>query len=150
MLAAVEQLAAVREAVGEEVEMILDVHTRLEMPDSLRLCREVELANLADRQGHRTSVGARHHLCSGTGLTKGAAEVWDRLPTETSNVLVALKTLPARYASIRSSTKLQRGPSAIPEDPEKLPAPSGSCSSELRALRWCPSARAVASGAGRS
>ena len=40
--AAVEQFAAVREAVGEEVEMILDVHTRLEMPDSLRLCREVE------------------------------------------------------------------------------------------------------------
>jgi L-alanine-DL-glutamate epimerase-like enolase superfamily enzyme len=39
---AVEQFAAVREAVGEEVEMILDVHTRLEMPDSLRLCREVE------------------------------------------------------------------------------------------------------------
>jgi galactonate dehydratase len=41
-LAAVEQLAAVRDAVGEEIEMILDVHTRLEMPDSLRLCREAE------------------------------------------------------------------------------------------------------------
>jgi galactonate dehydratase len=40
--AAVEQLAAVRDAVGEEVEMILDVHTRLNMPDSLRLCREAE------------------------------------------------------------------------------------------------------------
>jgi L-alanine-DL-glutamate epimerase-like enolase superfamily enzyme len=39
---AVEQLAAVREAVGEEVEMLLDVHTRLDMPDSLRLCREAE------------------------------------------------------------------------------------------------------------
>jgi galactonate dehydratase len=35
-------LAAVRDAVGEEIEMILDVHTRLEMPDSLRLCREAE------------------------------------------------------------------------------------------------------------
>jgi L-alanine-DL-glutamate epimerase-like enolase superfamily enzyme len=39
---AIEQLAAVRDAVGEEVEMILDVHTRLEMSDSLRLCREAE------------------------------------------------------------------------------------------------------------
>jgi L-alanine-DL-glutamate epimerase-like enolase superfamily enzyme len=42
VLAAVEQLGAVRDAVGEEVEMILDVHTRLDMPDSLWLCREVE------------------------------------------------------------------------------------------------------------
>ena len=42
MLAAVEQLEAVRGAVGNEVEMILDVHTRLDMPDSLRLCREAE------------------------------------------------------------------------------------------------------------
>lgn len=40
--AAIEQLAAVREAAGAEVEMILDVHTRLDMPDSLRLCREAE------------------------------------------------------------------------------------------------------------
>lgn len=42
VFAAVEQLAAVREAVGDEVEMILDVHTRLDMPDALRLCREAE------------------------------------------------------------------------------------------------------------
>jgi L-alanine-DL-glutamate epimerase-like enolase superfamily enzyme len=42
VLAAIEQLAAVRDAVGAEIEMILDVHTRLEMPDSLRLCREAE------------------------------------------------------------------------------------------------------------
>ncbi len=42
LFAAIDQLAAVREAVGEEVEMILDVHTRLDMSDSLRLCREAE------------------------------------------------------------------------------------------------------------
>jgi L-alanine-DL-glutamate epimerase-like enolase superfamily enzyme len=42
LFAAIEQLAAVREAAGEEVEMILDVHTRLDMPDSLWLCREAE------------------------------------------------------------------------------------------------------------
>jgi L-alanine-DL-glutamate epimerase-like enolase superfamily enzyme len=42
LLAAIEQLAAVRDAVGDEVEMIFDVHTRLDMSDSLRLCREAE------------------------------------------------------------------------------------------------------------
>jgi L-alanine-DL-glutamate epimerase-like enolase superfamily enzyme len=42
LFAAIDQLTAVREAVGEEVEMILDVHTRLDMPDSLWLCREAE------------------------------------------------------------------------------------------------------------
>jgi galactonate dehydratase len=42
LTAAIEQLAAVRDAVGEEVEMILDVHTRLNPPDALWLCREAE------------------------------------------------------------------------------------------------------------
>jgi galactonate dehydratase len=40
--AAVKQLRAVREAVGEEIEMILDAHTRLDMPEALLLCREAE------------------------------------------------------------------------------------------------------------
>jgi L-alanine-DL-glutamate epimerase-like enolase superfamily enzyme len=40
--AAIEQLRAVREAVGEEIEIILDAHTRLDMPEALLLCREAE------------------------------------------------------------------------------------------------------------
>ncbi len=32
----------VREAVGDEVEIVYDVHTRLDPPDAVRLCREVE------------------------------------------------------------------------------------------------------------
>jgi len=40
--AALEQFRAVREAVGDDVELCFDVHTRLDLPDAVRLCREVE------------------------------------------------------------------------------------------------------------
>lgn len=39
---AIAQFRAVREAVGDDVELCFDVHTRLDLPDALRLCREVE------------------------------------------------------------------------------------------------------------
>ena len=42
VLAALEQFEAVREAVGEEVEICFDVHTRLDPADVIWLCREVE------------------------------------------------------------------------------------------------------------
>lgn len=38
----VEDFRSVREAVGSEVEMTLDVHTRLDPPEAIRLCRELE------------------------------------------------------------------------------------------------------------
>jgi galactonate dehydratase len=37
-----ERVARVREALGDEVEIIVDVHTRLDPPDALLLCRELE------------------------------------------------------------------------------------------------------------
>jgi len=40
--AAIAQFAAVREAVGEEIEIILDIHTRLDPPDAVALCRALE------------------------------------------------------------------------------------------------------------
>ncbi len=40
--AALRQAQAVREEVGEEIEICFDVHTRLDLPDTLRLCREFE------------------------------------------------------------------------------------------------------------
>jgi galactonate dehydratase len=40
--AALRTLEAVREAVGDDVELCLDVHTRLDLPDAVRLCRESE------------------------------------------------------------------------------------------------------------
>jgi galactonate dehydratase len=39
---AVEQVKAVREAVGDEMELCLDVHTRLDTPMVIRLCQELE------------------------------------------------------------------------------------------------------------
>jgi L-alanine-DL-glutamate epimerase-like enolase superfamily enzyme len=40
--AAIAQFEAVRDAVGDEIELCFDIHTRLDPPDSIRLCREVE------------------------------------------------------------------------------------------------------------
>jgi galactonate dehydratase len=39
---ALKQLEAVRVAVGDDIELCLDVHTRLDLPDAVRLCRESE------------------------------------------------------------------------------------------------------------
>jgi len=42
VLTAIKQFQAVREAVGDEIEITFDVHTRLDLPDALWLCQEVE------------------------------------------------------------------------------------------------------------
>src|SRR5256714_1223581 len=39
---ALKQFEAVRQAVGDDIEMCLDVHTRLDLPDAVRLCRASE------------------------------------------------------------------------------------------------------------
>ncbi len=39
---ALAQLQAVREAVGDDIELCLDIHTRLDLSDAVRLCRESE------------------------------------------------------------------------------------------------------------
>jgi len=39
---AIQQFEAIRTVVGEEIELIFDVHTRLDLPDALRLCRAAE------------------------------------------------------------------------------------------------------------
>lgn len=40
--AAIAQLEAVRAALGDEIEICFDVHTRLDLPDALWLCQEAE------------------------------------------------------------------------------------------------------------
>jgi L-alanine-DL-glutamate epimerase-like enolase superfamily enzyme len=40
--AAVAQMVALRDALGDSVELLLDVHTRLEPPEAAMLCRELE------------------------------------------------------------------------------------------------------------
>lgn len=42
VLTALKQFQAVREAVGDTIEICFDVHTRLDLPDALWLCQEVE------------------------------------------------------------------------------------------------------------
>jgi galactonate dehydratase len=42
VLTAIEQFQAVREAVGDEIEIVFDVHTRLDLPEAVWLCQEVE------------------------------------------------------------------------------------------------------------
>jgi L-alanine-DL-glutamate epimerase-like enolase superfamily enzyme len=42
VLTAIKQFQAVRDAVGDEIEIVFDVHTRLDLPDAVWLCREVE------------------------------------------------------------------------------------------------------------
>ncbi len=42
VLTAIEQFHRVREAVGDEIELTFDVHTRLDLADAVWLCREVE------------------------------------------------------------------------------------------------------------
>jgi L-alanine-DL-glutamate epimerase-like enolase superfamily enzyme len=39
---AVTQFRALRQAVGDEIELCFDIHTRLNPPDAIHLCREVE------------------------------------------------------------------------------------------------------------
>lgn len=40
--ASIRQFEAVRDAVGDDIELTFDIHTRLDVPDALTLCREVE------------------------------------------------------------------------------------------------------------
>lgn len=44
MRTAITQFHAVREAVGDEIELIIDAHTRLDLPEAVTLCRELEPA----------------------------------------------------------------------------------------------------------
>lgn len=44
MRGGIELFHRVREAVGDEIELILDVHTRLDPPQAVTLCREIEAA----------------------------------------------------------------------------------------------------------
>ena len=42
VLRSIEQAQAVREAVGDDIELTFDVHTRLDLPDAVWLCKEFE------------------------------------------------------------------------------------------------------------
>jgi L-alanine-DL-glutamate epimerase-like enolase superfamily enzyme len=75
---ALRQLEAVRNAVGEDIELCLDIHTRLELPDAVRLCRASEQFRpffmedpLRSENPHRY-----HRLREQTAVPIAAGEQW--------------------------------------------------------------------------
>jgi L-alanine-DL-glutamate epimerase-like enolase superfamily enzyme len=74
--ATVERFHAAREAVGDDVELIIDVHTRLDPPDALVLCRELEEARpfFVEDPLRAESPEAYRQLRARTGVPLAAGE----------------------------------------------------------------------------
>jgi galactonate dehydratase len=77
---------AAREAVGDDVELILDVHTRLDPPEAVTLCREIESARpyFVEDPLRAESLSSYHTLRSRTTVPLATGEVfgskWDFQP----------------------------------------------------------------------
>jgi galactonate dehydratase len=74
--AALERFHAARDAVGDDVELIVDVHTRLDPPDALLLCRELEDAwpFFVEDPLRAESPEAYRRLRAGTAVPLAAGE----------------------------------------------------------------------------
>jgi L-alanine-DL-glutamate epimerase-like enolase superfamily enzyme len=74
--AALERFSAARDAVGDEVELLVDVHTRLDPPDALLLCRELEGARpfFVEDPLRAESPEAYRRLRAGTTVPLAAGE----------------------------------------------------------------------------
>lgn len=65
---AVKQMRAVRDAVGEDIEICFDIHTRLDLPEAIRVCREAEplhpffMEDPLRAESPRTYRELRHHV----------------------------------------------------------------------------------------
>src|SRR5579872_1559050 len=75
---ALKQLEAVRAAVGEDVELCLDVHTRLDLPDSVELLRASEAYRPFFMEDPLRSENphAYHRLREKTAVPIAAGEQW--------------------------------------------------------------------------
>lgn len=73
---AIEQFHAVRDAVGNDIELIIDAHTRLDPPDAVTLCREIELSRpyFVEDAVRSEDVEAYRMLRSRTGVPLAAGE----------------------------------------------------------------------------
>lgn len=76
MRAAIELFGQVRDAVGDEVELILDVHTRLDPAEAVTLCREIESARpyFVEDPLRSEGVDAYRMLRARTGVPLAAGE----------------------------------------------------------------------------
>ncbi|MGE0606120.1 MAG: enolase C-terminal domain-like protein [Pirellulales bacterium] len=74
----VEQFAAVRQAVGPDVEIILDVHTRLDPTDAITLCRQLEPYRpfFVEDPVRSEHPAALEKLCRAVRVPIGMGEQW--------------------------------------------------------------------------
>ena len=74
----IEQVAAVRERLGDDVEICIDVHTRLDPADALRFCREVEPYRpfFIEDALRSESPEAYRHLRAHVNVPLAAGEQW--------------------------------------------------------------------------
>lgn len=74
----VAQLRAVREAVGEEMELMVDLHTRLTPPEAVWFCREVEPLNLfvVEDPIRSEHMEGYRHIRQHTNVPLAAGEQW--------------------------------------------------------------------------
>ncbi len=72
----VEQFAAIRAAVGDDIEICIDAHTRLDPPDAIRLCRELEQYRpyFVEDPLRSENMHSFHALARQTGVPLAAGE----------------------------------------------------------------------------
>ena len=73
---ALELFSAARDAVGDDIELLVDVHTRLDPPDALLLCRELEDARpfFVEDPLRAESPESYRRLRAGTAVPLAAGE----------------------------------------------------------------------------
>jgi galactonate dehydratase len=73
---ALKQMAAVRSAIGDEIGICFDVHTRLDLPDAVRLCRESEALHpfFMEDALRSENPGSYHRLRQQTAVPLAAGE----------------------------------------------------------------------------
>jgi galactonate dehydratase len=72
------ELRAVREAVGDSLELMVDLHTRLDPPEAIRFCRECEPLNmfLVEDPIRSEHPGGYRHIRQHTNVPLAAGEQW--------------------------------------------------------------------------
>ena len=79
----VEHFAAAREAVGPEIEICIDVHTRLDPPDTIRLGRELEqydpffIEDPLRCENPQSYRNVRHHVSCPLAIGEHFATKWE-------------------------------------------------------------------------
>ena len=80
---AIDHFAAIREAVGPDIEICIDVHTRLDPPDSIRLGRELEqydpffIEDPLRCENPQSYRNVRHHVSVPLAVGEHYATKWE-------------------------------------------------------------------------